>query len=292
MRVALLGIALALIASCGGDGKGSKPTLHKVLIPARAETAGDELLRYLPTGADLLLELDIRRLRDNEVIGGLVKALKTSAGGLDERLLEKTDLVVFAAYNVGTAQAATITLVRGERIKAKDVANAVVVDDSTLALGPPALLGQLPKLKTGAIKSIKIDRKLLRARAIAMPAKATTGALRISASLDFDARVGMARLLGLDQVPATVSVWGDVIDDLAVVAYLGGTEKGEAEALARAATKWRLRLLRNAWVRKLFLGHVARSIDISIAGSMARIVLLVGPKRLDSIAKRLQKEIK
>jgi len=290
-RIALAA-GLAFLVACGSDSKKPKPIVHKVLIPARAETAGDDLLGYLPTGADVLFELDLRRLRENPVIGELVKSLKSGAGKLDPALLTKTDLVVLAAYNVGTAQAATLTLVRGETLSLADVKNSVKVTDNTFALGPAKLLAMLPTLKAGKTKSVKIDRKLLRTRALAMPPKATTGALRVSGSLDFDARVSLARTLSLDEVPATISIWGDVIDDLAVVGLLGGTEKGEAESIARAVTKWRGRLARNDVVRKLFLGPIVRRIDIRVAGSMARVVLLIGPKRLNRVTKRLKKDLK
>jgi len=304
MRAAAVAVCAVALTACGGGAR-HVAVHHKVLIPARSVTSGDRLLRYVPAGAEVLFELDIRRLRENPVVGPLLTrwlASMPAQGGAPKlgalpggaELLTKTDLVVIAAYAVGTARAATLTLARGERLHLAAVPHAVAVDATTIALGPTALLDRVHALaaRKGKGKSVMHDRRLLRARALAMPAKATTGAVRLSGELDFDARVGMARMFDLDNVPAVFSVWGDVIDDLAVVAVLGGTNKADAAVLARAATQWRARFARNPAVRELLLSRIVSSIDVSVLGAVARVVLVIAPKRLQALSNFYTQELK
>lgn len=99
--------------------------------------------------------------------------------------------------------------------------------------------------------------------------------------------MGLARILAVEQVPRTISVWGDVIDDLAVVALIGGKDKDEGRRLARAARKWKIRFARDKTVRKLRLSQFVRGIDIKVVGRFAHVVLLIGPKALNKLIKRL-----
>ena len=287
MRAVAAVLALLLAAGCGGAGSSTAVKPRPIVVPARANTTGDALLGLLPGGAEFLCEIDLRRLRANPVVGALVKRVETGAGRIDDALVKKTELVVVAAYNVGTAQAATLTLVRGAGITAADAKTATRIDDQTFALGPARLVDQITDVRDGKTPAVTKDAALMRARALAMPKRANTAAVRLSANLDFEARISMARVTGLDAVPATMSVWADVIDDLAVVALLGGSDPGEAATLTRAATAWRTRLLRNPGVRNLGLSPIVRDIDIRTAGRFSRLVLLIGPRRLAALTQRL-----
>src|SRR5262249_4342455 len=109
--------------------------------------------------------------------------------------LARADSVVIAAYGLGTAEARTVMV--------------FTVDGQTETAGEVA---------TGP--TLADDDDLLALRASAMPAKATGAVVRVAARLDFDARVAIANRLGVDSVPATASIWGDVADDLAIVADL------------------------------------------------------------------------
>lgn len=286
MRAVAAVMTALVVAACGGKGASTATKPRPIVVPARAATPGDRLLALLPGGAELLCEIDLRRLRANPVVGALVKRFETGAGRIDDALVKKTDLVVIAAYNMGTAQAATLTIVRGAAITPAEAKNATRIDEHTFALGPARLVDQIAQLQVGKTPAVTKDTALMRARALAMPKRAHTASVRLSANLDFEARISLARVTGLDAVPATVSVWADVIDDLALVALLGGSDPGEAASLTQAATAWRTRLLRNPGVRKLALIPVVRQIDIRTAGRFSRLVLLIGPKRLAALAQR------
>lgn len=285
------GLAVALaIAACGGDGKkASKP---KVEIPERAETAGDQLLRYAPAGADALLEVDFGRLRANPVIGKLVAALTgdpaAAAGGrLD--LASAADLLVIASYDIGDGDPERLVLLRGPNTAR--IANAVDLGDGVVALASKEMEARLGAVRAGTEAGLSADRPLLKIRALAMPEGARAAALRLSARLDFDARIAVARALELDDVPISVSVWGDVIDDLAVIALVNGVERDEGVKLARALTRVRDRLAAVPQLRRAGLGPVIRGAEIEGGGVAARLVLLIGPKRLARMAAYLERAL-
>ena len=80
-------------------------------MPARAPTAGDAVLAQLPGGADLLVELDLARLRGNPTVGALAEQLLADpAAGLvlsTDAPLARADSVVIAGYDLGTSGAHT-----------------------------------------------------------------------------------------------------------------------------------------------------------------------------------------
>ena len=58
---AVLALASSLVVTaCGGDAKKTAKA-PRVLIPARLATSAESLLAYVPSGADLVLELDLKR---------------------------------------------------------------------------------------------------------------------------------------------------------------------------------------------------------------------------------------
>lgn len=91
-------------------------------------------------------------------------------------------------------------------------------------------------------------------------------------------------------MPEAVSVWGDVVDDLAVVALLSGQDPG-GPALARELAGWRERLVAAPWVRERFLSHILRDVEIDGAGELARVVFIVNPRTLERVVRRLRREM-
>jgi hypothetical protein len=276
-----LGAATSLVAVLAACGGASQPAAPPVEVPARTATAGDELLAVVPAGAELILELDIARLRANAAVGPVVTAMAgQSSFGLGFDLVRDADTVVMASYSLGSAEAATLTVVRGDRVG--QLREARRLDDRTAALGPASLLDRAEAAATGSEPSMAADAGFLRLRTAAMPEAAPGASLRATARLDFDARVGLASMFDLDAAPVTVSIWGDVADDLAVVALLRGDDPGDARELTAEVEAWRAR-----WSRAPALSIVFRTlvsaIEVAPKGDVARAVLVIGPRRLEQL---------
>src|SRR5437868_11983325 len=165
----------------------------------------------LPQGAQVVIEVDLARLRANPVVGAVVtRALadpdagETSEapaaawlrgalrGAAPESPLVAADQLVLAAYGVGTAQAATLTLLAAPR----DIAGAARVAEGVYALGPPEWIDQAEQrvamAGAGAAGfAIRAAPELLALRAHAMPAEAPGASLRMTAQLSFDARIAL-----------------------------------------------------------------------------------------------------
>lgn len=335
MAVATMAVATM---SCGGSAKGAGAA--GPVVPERAATAGDALLALVPAGAQVVIELDLDRARGNAVIGPLARALLAQISGqaagqtagaaagaparspLDELAatpLATAHAVVVASYHVGSAEAASLTLVRGEGDAAKQAAafGAVAIGDDVLALGPPDLVGQAELL--GALPAASISRsisgstststgtsaahaELLALRARPMPSAATGAILRVTAELSFDARLSLARQTRLDAPPARLALWADAVDDAAIV-LLADSRDEEAEAAGSAkARKARqdqaaerlsaaLRgalgeLARDPRVAALGLGPVLRGAELERAGSWIKVAIVVGPQRLQRAVQR------
>lgn len=279
---ALFGLAVAF-----GCGHGARETAPPP-VPARAATAGDRLLGYLPAGADAVVEIDLARLRTNPAVGPLLAALipeqpaapgDWSLLGVGAGLLGTTDTLVMGVYRPGRPEARSVVIACGDGL-AERAGGGRPIDRDTVAIGPPELLDQLIE---GGADFAASEPVLARLRALAMPKEASGAALRVAARLDFDARVELASRFELDAVPATLSVWGDVADDLALVAVLGGADDAEAAELARAARRGKQRLARAALVRRLSLSPLADDIEVGVAGSSARILFVIQPRRLAKI---------
>ena len=108
---------LVLLVACGGHPKQPAPSARPHVV-----TGAEHVLALLPDGAQLIVELDLARLRANPVVGDLAsKALGQL--GADAKLpglpmavqgspLANAEQIVMAAYGVGTAQAATLTIIK------------------------------------------------------------------------------------------------------------------------------------------------------------------------------------
>jgi len=263
-----------LFCACSGSSPGAKalPPVDE-LLPVRAITSGDAVLSRLPEGAEIVIELDLARLRDNEVIGDLAARafadprllMSTELGvALDPEALARAGAVVLASYRVGTAEAIT---------------HVIYDDDAPVEVTPGhALLD---------------DEAFLRLRASAMPAKAEGASLRITARLGFDARVALASQLGLDAAPASVSAWGDVADDLAVVALIdagdvgGGSVSDEVgKAMAEAIRGAFDDLAALPAVRAVGLAPAIEAFEVKPQAAVVSVIALIGPSRLDRAASR------
>src|SRR5581483_775796 len=117
--------------------------------------------------------------------------------------LAGAEQVVLAAYGVGTAQAATLTLIAAPH----DLPGAVKIIDGFYAVGPPDWIEQVENrvalATTGEAKfAIRAPAELLTLRDHAMPPGAPGASVRVTAMLSFDARVALARQTGLDSAPS------------------------------------------------------------------------------------------
>ena len=281
---AALALAIAVpAAACHRDGK-SAPAAEAAAVPARRATAGDRILALAPAGADAVLEIDLARLRRNPAVGPLVRAV-TAGEVARPDLVAASDLLVFCSYRVGESDAGQIVFASGARVGR--LPGARLLERGLVAIAPPALLDRVDLVRAGAQPALSTDRALLRVRALAMPERAEGASLRLAARLGFEGRVSLARRLELDAVPASLSLWVDVADDLAAVALLGGDRAGDAQHIARAVTRVRDRLARSAPARRFGLGRTVAGTGVAIHGSDVRVVLVVGPQRLGQLVERV-----
>jgi hypothetical protein len=278
--LALVAAALGL-AACGGESRAPEETLP---VPSRRATGGDRMLALAPGGAEAVLEIDLARLRGNPAVGPLVRAVTASELTRPD-VFAAADLLVLCSYRIGESDAGQLALARGARVER--LPGARVLDTNLVAIGPPALLDRVDLVRAGAEPSLASDRALLRVRALAMPERAQGASVRLAARLGFEARLSLARRLELDVVPAWLSVWADVADDMAAVALLGGEGPGEAQELARAVTRVRDRLARSEPSRRLGVGRTVAATEVDVRGSDVRVVLLVGPRRLARLVDRV-----
>jgi len=301
MRRLALGLAVAMVTAtaCGGRSGGGASTA--VFVPERAATAGDRLLAKVPAGAQVLVEIDLARLRANPVVGPTITemfaagldvpgagagAAPGAVGALAAAPLADARFVILAAYRVGTASATTLTIVDGGvRPDA-----ALDLGDGVWALAPE---GDAPALiaTAGGGASVRGDDALMAVRASVMPDAADGASLRAAARLDEVGRAALATALGLPAAPAVVSAWGDVADDLAVRVALSD---GAVVASARTPT-WLSplkRLIERAAtadaIRALGLAPSIAGTEIERVGAGFQVTLVIGPARLARAVERLR----
>lgn len=289
------GLALALASACGPKTRPREPS-PLLPVPERARTVGDELLAMVPAGADLVLEVDIARLRTNPVMAPLVSELAEQLSGTRDvgppagramldpppgDWLQTMDAVLLCAYHVGREQAAAVTLIRGR------VPFGERLDDQTSILAPGEWVARVRSVTAGQTPPLSDDRMLMRERTGAMPARATGGFLRVAARLGFQARVELASRLDLDQVPTAISLWADVADDFALVSRLRGDEPDAGASLAQAATAGLARLAQIPWIRARYLHFILHGVDISAEPTAAQMTLIIGPRRLERLVARV-----
>lgn len=285
--------ALLVLAACGGGGSKSPGGGGATLPPAPTTTA-ERILGLLPAGPQIVIELDLERLRANPVVGPTItRALERGnlelPAGVPASPLTTATLVVMAAYGVGTAQAATISVLAAPA----PIPDATRVADGLYAVGPADWVSQLEQRATitaDAPPSAPVEWLALRDRA--MPSQAPGATLRITAQLSFDARVALARQVGLENAPAAVSLWGDVVDDLAIVIDADSADPGEPATKAAAA---RLEatilgalssIAAMPEVRALGLPASLGGAKLALRGSWIRTIIAVGPAHLKRVVDR------
>lgn len=295
MKLRAGALVLAFVAACGGQAKtGAAPA-----TPARPATLAERMIALLPDGVQLLVEIDLARLRANPVVGEVTSRALDDLGedaklpGLPMTVqgspLAAADLVVLAAYGVGTTQAATVTLLATR----KDVAGATRLAPDVVALGPPEWVDQLEARAAIAAREPLVPAlELMRLRDHAMPKQAPGAVLRVTAQLPFDARVTLARELGLPTAPAQLSVWGDVVDDLAIIVDGDAADPGDKdvkEAAQRLADAMRVLLVaagNEPALRVLGLSGALRDVRMIDQRSWVRTIITVGPRQLARAVER------
>ncbi len=286
-------VALALSACLGAKPPAPTVTVKPVV---RAKTGAEALLAVIPAGAQVVVELDLARLRNNPVVGDVVKAALAQAA-LDARLpglplevqgtpLATADALVIAAYGVGTVHAAAITVVATK----DDVPGATRVSPTLVALGPEDWVGQVQA--RAKISGAAPEAELMTLRQHAMPEGATGAVLRVTARLSFDARIALARQLGIDAAPAQLSLWGDVADDLALIVDANAIDPGDhgsKDAAKRLAHTIRGMLSSAAdteVVRSLGVPTSLSNARIVAGGTWVRAIIEVTPRHLARVVER------
>nr|HEX4318054.1 hypothetical protein [Kofleriaceae bacterium] len=300
--VALAAAAVALALSCGGERfKSSHPTGNS--DEGRVPDPGDRLVRLLPDGAQIVVEVDLALLRANPVIGGVVKralarvAVQDDTAQLPGKLalptapLADTDQIVFAAYGVGTANADTLTLLA----TTDDVPGARRVAPGVLAIGTDSWVDQVQaRAAIDARTPLTVPEELQRLRDHAMPHDAPGAAVRAVARLSFDARVALARQTGIAVAPAELSLWGDVVDDLVIVVDADAVDPGDKRG--SAAVK-QLGATVHAALAALAGTELATALGVPNSltdarqveqGTWVRTIVSIGPKHLQRVVARAE----
>ena len=296
MRRGAGALVLALaVCACGArahPGAGSS----RPVVPA---TRAERVIALLPAGAELLVEIDLARLRANPVVGEVATRALANIGddaqlpGLPMAVqgspLATADLVVLAAYGVGTAQAASVTLLATK----DEIDGATRLSPEVVVLGPPEWVAQLEaRAAIAAREPLAPSLALMPLRDHAMPAKAPGAVLRLTAQLPFDARVSLARQLGLPTAPAQLSIWGDVVDDLAIIIDADAADPGDkdvkdaADRLAQAIRSLLAAAGDEPALHVLGLTGALRDVRMIDQRSWVRTIITVGPRQLARAVER------
>lgn len=301
---ALVATVLGTTVACGRTKPSTITTQPERTHPV---TAADRILPLFPDGAQVIVELDLARLRANPVVGSLVIAALTGEGmpalpaDVPISPLAKADTVVLASYGVGTSQAAMVTVIA----TTEPLPGATRLGDGLYALGPTewiaqvearvALAGVAEMGSTGGQTSappIVASPELLALRDHAMPPNAPGASLRITARLSFDARVALARETGLDHPPAQLSIWADVVDDLAIIVDAEAIDPGDKKtknpsAKLEAALRGMLAgLAEDPALRALGIPASLQRAKLVARGAWVRTIVAIGPAHLQRVVQR------
>lgn len=281
-------------AACGGHARAP--------VTTRTPTPGEDVLALLPDGAQVIVELDLARLKANATVGETAKQA-LGAFGADSHVpglpltvmgspLASADRVVLAAYGVGTAQAATLTVLTTKT----EVPGGVRISPELVALGPEDWVGQLEaRAAVAAEHPLAVPEAVLKLRDHAMPQGATGAVVRITARLPFDARVALARMTNVDAAPAQLSLWCDIADDLAIVVDADAVDPGDRDPKAAKDSARRLAHTIRGVLGALADAPAIRALGVptSLAdarlvteGSWVRTIVDVGPRHLARVAER------
>jgi len=290
----LLVVAL-VVCACGGRARPTGPG-QGIALPT---TLAEKMIALLPDGAQLLVELDLARLKANPAVGAVVTQALGRLGA-DTKLpglpiavqgspLANAELVVLAAYSVGTDRAASLTLLATKA----EVAGAVRLSPELVVLGPQDWTAQV-EARAGIAEHSPIapSLSLMPLRDHAMPEKAPGAVLRVTAQLPFDARVALARQIGLETAPAQLSIWADVVDDFAVIIDGDAADPGDKKAKDAAARLQKslsavLAAAANApALQALGLTSAIRDARTITQRTWVRTIITVGPRQLTRAVER------
>lgn len=293
MRTAAL-VCVALFA-CGG---GARRPVTAQPVATKITTTGDRIMALLPEGAQLVIEIDLARLRQNPVVGKLVAEVLTGpalpgiAGEVPLSPLARADMLVLASYGIGTSSAATVTILA----TAESVPDSVPLGEGLVGLGPEPWTAQLEARAALIGSSLDVNivasKDLLALRDHAMPPGAPGAALRVTARLPFDARVALARQTGLDAPPAQISIWGDVVDDLAIIVDADAVDPGDKKTnqptkrLESGMRTILAGLAAEPALQALGLPSSLSGARVVAKGTWVRTIIAVGPSHLQRVVKR------
>lgn len=287
-------LLVLLLVACGGGS--TKRGLTTVSVPA---TQAERALALLPDGAQIVVEIDLARLRTNTVVGPVTTDALGRAGadtkipGLPMQVsgspLANADLIVLAAYGVGTAQAATLTLLATKT----EVPSAVKLDNEFVVLGPEEWTRQVEARSAIAAQTpLTAPADLLALRRHAVPKGAPGAVLQVTALLGFDARVALARQLGIELAPARLSAWADVADDFALVIDADAADPGDKTGKSAVA---RMRAGLGKLLGAAAIEPALRLLGVSSSladarfveqGTWVRAIVAIGPRHLARVVER------
>ncbi len=281
-------IAVALASCGGGRARDRSPSKVSTAVP-RATTAGDRMLALLPDGAQLVVEVDLARLRANPVVGPLVVKVLGSGGIPQLAGFADADGVVFAAYGLGTADAATVTLFTAKQA----LQGATPIVDNIYGLGAADWLAQVQSRAaidntTGLLPA----KDLVALREHAMPEGAPGASIRVSARLSFDARIALARITGIENAPGQLSLWADVADDFAVIIDADSTDPGEKAAkhavkrMSATVQGALATLAQEPTIKALGLPSSLSGAKLATRGTWVRTIIAIGPRHLQRVVER------
>jgi hypothetical protein len=202
---------------------------------------------------------------------------QVAENGPEVDLALDADVLVAGVYQLGSSASGLVVVVRGRGIDADRLAASSplvrAIDAHTFAFGPAALLEQTGFADGGGALG---DERLRLLYDEAMPFRAPGAAFRLAARLSTEARIAVADRLGYaGAVPATISLWLDVADDLALVGRLRADDEPGAQHLAadleaqsrRAATLFRAR-------------ELLRKLKVDPRGDEVVLIWTIGPRAL------------
>ncbi len=263
--------------AAGACGSSAPRPITTALLSLPTDGPG-RLLAFVPPDAELIVELDVARLRNNPALGQLARQLIDSDVPLAPQTslppgiptsLRGVDAIVLASYHVGGADAQTLTLLQaapGQTVAGVIVAPGIVAVGPENLAASAVLLGAKPTLQN------QLSPALATARQRATLVGSQGAVLRIAAHL----APAVARDLRL---PVDVAAWSDVVDDAVLIV---ACPKQDAPAMQqRVKHAARLPLLG-------VLGLAPSLVDAALQpmGAWSRVVVVVPPNRLRRVVQR------
>lgn len=298
-------MVLAMLAGACGARKGVSSAAGAAA--AKELTPEERVLALLPEATQVVIEVDLARLRANPAVGPIVMRLLAQPEQLPgalEAQLPIAERVVLAAFGVGTGQAATVTLLVSTAVVPGARKIAAIGAAGVWAMGPADWVDQLEQRASladaGVGARLAPPKELMALRARALPDGAPGASLRVTARLPFDARVSLANAAGFDPAPAQISAWGDIVDDVAIVVEADATDAGnkadagkkvraESARLVRGITRTLARLAELAPIRALGLVPALADAKVTAKGAWVRVVFTIGPRLLGRVVERAGK---